>query len=350
MRTALFIALAPIDADLQTILFNLVARLASRLATSNHCTIGLNLTETSRDILNDYFIFFAYAPLSINFEYIDHVRLPWIDRRSIAAYIEMILGEKFELVTDNPSMAQSNETTSRLPIYGSCDDYFIENIHRVIERNSPNFTRIIILSNVVYECLTVYQSTYLNNLPLSDYLAIHTNTSIDYVYFNNRTFENTFTKEQLYRSLLTAFPTSQRSANHIYFVKSILDLDSAWNQIAFCADQIATTAIVGSKKTEFDGKDNNKEERDNSATFRTILIGIAAGIALLFFALITFLFYFRKQIVERRKHREFVRQVKLNEKHQFEYIKKMWKVPEENVDIDYETIIGKGVQSIVYKG
>jgi hypothetical protein len=128
-------------------------------------------------------------------------------------------------------------------------------------------------------------------------------------------------------------------------VQSIDDLNNALNQISFCSDQLASSAIIESKKVKLNQANNN----DLSSVTIRIIIPVVASILLLI-AFTVFVIRLRNRIKAKEKRMNFIRQVNINDRHSFDYIQTLWKVPESNVDIDNNCIIGKGVQSMVYKG
>jgi hypothetical protein len=184
-----------------------------------------------------------------------------------------------------------------------------------------------------------------DNIRLSDYLFAHRDTVIDYLYVNNRQYEQKFTNEQFHQSLSAAFPSSANSSNHFYYVQSINDLNNALNQISFCTDQLASLTIIDSKKIQLN------KEKDYGLSIVTIRIIITAVVVILLLIVFTaFVIRLRNRIKAKQKRMNFIRQVNINDRHGFNYIQTLWKVPESNVDIDNNCIIGKGVQSMVYKG
>jgi hypothetical protein len=184
-----------------------------------------------------------------------------------------------------------------------------------------------------------------DNIPLSQYLFTHRDTVIEYVYFNDRQYEQKFTNEQFHQSLSDGFPPSTNSSNHFYYVQSIDDLNNAFDQISFCSDQLASSAIIDSKIIQLNQANNNGL---SIVTIRIIITAIV--VILLLIAFTAFVIQLRNRIKAKEKRMNFIRQVNINDRHSFDYIQTLWKVPESNVDIDNNCIIGKGVQSIVYKG
>jgi hypothetical protein len=343
MQTVLLIALTPTDPEYYDVIVNFVRQLTNRLS-SNYCTDSLN-SSTTRDILNDYFLLFNYN-IFANDDTVYHIRMPWIDRQSIDAYAQMVVDNiVFLMLIDNPDSAPhhpSNDTADRLPIYEVCNDDFIANLRHTLRYNYAKKKRLLFLSNVVYNCLT---TAVLENVPLSYYLFNHRDTVIEYVYFNDRKHEQNFTNEQFHQSLSAAFPSSTNSSNHFYYVQSINDINKAFDQISFCSDQLASLQIIESKKIQLNQVNNN------DLSIVTIRIIIAAVVVILLFIVFTaFVIRLRNRIKAKEKRINFIRQVNINDRHGFNYIQTLWKVPESNVDIDNNCVIGKGVQSTVYKG
>ena len=180
---------------------------------------------------------------------------------------------------------------------------------------------------------------------MSDYLANAPNTAIDYVYFNNEEFEGHFSEDNLYRSLSPALVQTKQSASHLYFVNSIHELNRAFDDVAFCADQLRSTSLVATQQC-----DELAKNRDNLSEIITFSI-IASLTIILFLAVTVVAFVFLKRYLKANEIRaEFIRQIKINDCHQFDHIQTLWKVPENNVEIEYDSLIGKGAQSFVYNG
>jgi uncharacterized membrane protein YraQ (UPF0718 family) len=72
--------------------------------------------------------------------------------------------------------------------------------------------------------------------------------------------------------------------------------------------------------------------------------------ALVIAIVIAVVVYMQKRFHANRIHKEFLRQIKINEMHEFDHIQTLWQVAAQNVKIDHENIIGRGMQSIVYRG
>jgi hypothetical protein len=113
--------------------------------------------------------------------------MPWIDRQSIDAYVQMIVDDiVYNMMigdVSKPPLNPSNDTADRLPIYNVCNDDFIANIYHTIQSTHAKKKRLIFLSNVVYNCLT---TAMFDNIPLSHYLFTYRDTVIDYLYVNDR--------------------------------------------------------------------------------------------------------------------------------------------------------------------
>jgi len=272
--------------------------------------------------------------------------MPWIDRQSIDAYAQMVVDDiVVDMMIDNPDKPPhhpSNDTANRLPIYEVCNDDFIANLYNTLQLKNAKKKRLLFLSNVVYSCLTAFM---FDNTSLNNYLFNHRDTAIEYVYFNDRQYEQKFTNEQFYQSLSAAFPPLANSSNHFYYVQSINDLNNAFDQISFCSDQLASLTIIESKKVKL----NQAKDYDlSTVTIRIIITAVVVIVLLIAFTV--FVIRLRNRIKAKQKRMNFIRQVNINDRHSFDYIQTLWKVPESNVDIDNNCVIGKGVQSIVYKG
>jgi hypothetical protein len=171
------------------------------------------------------------------------------------------------------------------------------------------------------------------------------NVTFDYVYFNNDEFNTTFTLHDLHQSLLPAFWRSNSSGSHLYFVNSINNLNKDANIVAFCADKLPSALLVEAQKCIKLAE--NKPDSSAIVTFSIVTslafvltIAIACGLLVLF----------HKYIEAKRIRSEFMRQIRINDHHEFDYIQTLWRVSERSVEIDYGNIIGKGMQSIVYRG
>ncbi len=265
--------MTPTDPEYHNVIANFVRQLTNRLS-SNYCTDGLNAT-TTHDILNDYFLVFVYEMFANDNE-VYHIRMPWIDRQSIDAYTQMVVDDiVVNFMIDDPDYPPhhpSNDTANRLPIYEVCNDNFLANLYHTLQFTRAHKKRLIFLSNVVYTCLT---GLMFDNTPLNDYLFTHRDTVIEYVYFNNRQYEQKFTNEQFYQSISAAFPPSKNSSNHFYYVQSINDLNNAFDQISFCSDQLISSAIIGTKKIILN------EANSNHLAIVTIRIIITAIVSIL---------------------------------------------------------------------
>ena len=187
------------------------------------------------------------------------------------------------------------------------------------------------------------------HLTMADLLSQHTNHAFDYVYFNNDEFRHTFTAEDLHRSLSAAFPHSNSSQNHLYFVDSLDDVNDRLDDttISYCADRLRSHSLIQSQKCE-----QIENALSDGRQSKLILLSIICSIAIivLIVTAIVISMCIRRHYIAARIRKEFIRQIAINERHQFDYIQKLWKVTEKNVEIDYANQIGKGVQSIVYYG
>lgn len=313
--------------------------------TSEFCTATEGLdNETRRNISADYLRFYLTMLLSIN-PNLFYYRMPWMGQRAVTAtaarsFVDWLITEFLNI----PPAAPTN-LTAQLPHLPQCDDTVSSVIDELGDTRATE-RRFIIVTNVVYECLA--SRIVVDGLTMSEYLEQTPTASIDYVYFNDGTFNETFSAGDLHRSLVQAFVASNRSSSHLYFVPSLDQLNAAFDQISFCADRLKSTTLVDSRI--FVSKHNNDNGDDEILIFWSVST-LALVICLL--AAIALIVCLQKQLKSNKLRREFVRQIKINEYHQFDYIQniqKLWRVNEENVEIDYDRLIGRGAQSVVYSG
>ena len=170
-----------------------------------------------------------------------NVRMPWIDRGSSNTYAQLIVDDVLPFMLD-PGPSRPYDTST--PILDACDDEFIANLDATFKSQDAHMKRILIVSNMVYGCMTTTRF-FENQILLSDYLQ-KSNTVIDYVYYNSRRYEQNFTNSNISRALSGAFPVSPNSSSHIYYTRSIDELNAAIEQISFCADEMIASAIVES--------------------------------------------------------------------------------------------------------
>lgn len=207
---------------------------------------------------------------------------------------------------------------------------------------APYGSRTLVFTNVVFDCLSYYEE--LGQHLYGYYLETYPKLATDYVYFNNDEFRDTFTVEDLYRSLSPVFPAINSSQSHLYFVDSIDDIDNAFDDISFCADSLRSKSLTQSQKC------SSKQIENLLPSFLIYYITSSIAFVLILVTMIAFIVYIRKCFRAYAIRKEFIRQIAINNQHRFDYIQTLWKVEENNVDVDYANLIGKGSQSIVYRG
>lgn len=173
-------------------------------------------------------------------------------------------------------------------------------------------------------------------MPLHSLLIKKQNIAFDYVFVDDR---SSTTFENLFDSLSDAFPSSTISPNHLYYVKTSDDLiDFIDAQLAYCSDQIRSTTLLGTQSVQ-------------KLLNYTVAIVLGSIAFIMIIAIIAAIVYFHvKSNREKQSRLEFIRQVMVNEQYEFDFIRKLWQVDEDKIECNERTVIGKGSQSIVYKG
>ena len=214
--------------------------------------------------------------------------------------------------------------------------------------------RILLFTNVVFDCLSTeltYCGPDCHGNTIHDQLSNYTQykQQFDYIYFNDDEFRDQFTADDLYRSLSAVFPQSNSSQNHLYFANSLDDIDDQLDDstISYCVDRMRSRSLIETKKCDISFDEN--PPLDESVFILYYLIGSMVIIGVIMCS-IAFFICIRRHYRAVDKRNEFIRQIAINDRHQFDYIQTLWKVGEQNIEIDYANQIGKGTQSIVYCG
>ncbi len=330
-----------IASNRQTIVANFFRKIVRRLVADS--CIGNRFIDKNNIIQIKF-----YSNLIIgNTTILRSIDMPWVGNQSFAAFEQLLVDD---YINNMISMEKMMNRTDSQPIHTNCNhDPELDSIMKnfILNGTDPDDgtdvrKRILVFTNVVYDCLSTQKMCdEPNDLSISDYLEKYQDNTIDYVYFNNDKFRQSFTADQLFLFLSPAFPSNQSSQNHLYFINSIDDIDSSFDDISFCLDTMQPKSLIKSRKYSKPINQTN----ENFWMFSSIaIIVFLMAIAIIVFILLC------KHYRAKAIRKEFIRQIQINTYHQFDYIQTLWKVELENVQIDYDNIIGKGAQSIVYGG